>query len=447
MNDCVDIDIDNKLTIASLAHSYMINQGCYDGVYQLTGVPQMFIQRAVVGGRTMVANNSKICIAEKVNDFDAVSLYPSAMARMDGFLKGLPKIITNTDYNWLKNQDGFFVEIEITSVGIRRAFPLVSYKNDEQIRIFSNDMVGKTVIIDKISLEDLLNFQKVTFKVIRGYYFNEGFNTKVNDTIKYLFQARLQKKKENNPAEMIYKLIMNSGYGKSIMKAVETESKFFDDEKAFKVFVSRNYNSCTTITKVGTKFKVKIVKPLSDHSNICQVGTMILAWSKRIMNEVMCLAEDKGLDIFYQDTDSLHIKDQDIEILSSAFKEKYGRDLIGKNMGQFHSDFKIDGCKNIIARRSIFLGKKSYIDELEGIDANGNTVIEYHARMKGIPPACLDYAVMERGLDNLFQLYELLWDGNAIKVDLTNNGEKANFKFMPNYVCKTLSFFERTIKF
>jgi hypothetical protein len=231
------------------------------------------------------------------------------------------------------------------------------------------------------------------------------------------------------------------------MKAVETESKFFDDEKSFKVFVSRNYNSCTTITKVGTKFKVKIVKPLSDHSNICQVGTMILAWSKRIMNEVMCLAEDKGLDIFYQDTDSLHIKDQDIEILSSAFKEKYGRDLIGKNMGQFHSDFKIDGCKNIIARRSIFLGKKSYIDELEGIDANGNTVIEYHARMKGIPPACLDYAVMERGLDNLFQLYELLWDGTAIKVDLTNNGEKANFKFMPNYVCKTLSFFERTIKF
>jgi hypothetical protein len=455
MIDCVDIDIDNKLTIASLAHTYMINQGCYDGIYQLSGVPQMFIQRAVIGGRTMVANNSRYNETVKMNDFDAVSLYPSAMARMDGFLKGLPKIITNTDYNWLKNQDGFFVEIEITSVGIERAFPLVSYKNDEQIRIFSNDMVGKKIIIDKISLEDLLQFQKVTFNVIRGYYFNEGFNTKVNETIKYLFNARQQKKDEKNPVEIIYKLIMNSGYGKSIMKAVETESKFFDDEKAFKVFVSRNYNSCTTFSKFGNKFKVKIIKPISDHSNICQVGTMILAWSKRIMNEVICTAEDNGIFIYYQDTDSLHIKDQDIEKLSNIFKEKYGRELIGKNMGQFHSDFEIKyekngkqlKCKNVIARRSIFLGKKSYIDELEGIDVDGNTIIEYHARMKGIPPACLDYAVEKQGLDNLYELYQMLWNGTAIKVDLTNDGEKANFKFMPNYECKTLSFFERTILF
>lgn len=447
MKECVSIDIDNKLTIASLAHTYMINQGCYEGVYQLTGVPQLFIQRAVVGGRTMVANNTKSRINEKVNDFDAVSLYPSAMARMDGFLKGLPKIITNTDYNWLKNQDGFFVEIEITGVGIDRAFPLTSHKNENGIRMFVNDMIGKKIIIDKISLEDLIEFQHVTFNVIRGYYFNEGFNTKVNETIKYLFQARLQKKKENNPAEMIYKLIMNSGYGKSIMKAVETESHFFDNEKAFKIFVSRNYNSCTTYTKFGTKYKVKLIKPLSDHSNICQVGTMILAWSKRIMNEVMCLAEDKGLEIFYQDTDSIHIRDKDIATLSVAFKEKYGRELIGKNMGQFHSDFKIDGCKNIVARRSIFLGKKSYIDELEGIDAQGNTVIEYHARMKGIPPACLDYAVDKLGLANLFELYELLWNGSKVNVDLTNDGKKANFKFMPNYVCKTLSIFQRTICF
>ena len=447
MNECVSIDIDNKLTIASLAHTYMINQGCYDGVYELNGVPQMFIQKAVVGGRTMVANNSKISIAEKVNDFDAVSLYPSAMARMDGFLKGLPKVITNTDYDWLKTQDGFFVEIEITGVGVHRAFPLMSSKNDDGIRMFTNDMIGKKIIVDKITLEDMIAFQKVTFIVIRGYYFNEGFNTKVNETIRYLFEARLQKKKEKNPAEMIYKLIMNSGYGKSIMKAVETESKFFDDEKAYRVFVSRNYNSCTTITKFGDKFKVKTVKPLLDHKNICQVGTMILAWSKRIMNEVMCLAEDKGLDIFYQDTDSLHIKDCDIKVLVDAFKVKYGRDLVGKSMGQFHSDFDIKGCNNIIARRSIFLGKKSYIDELEGVDANGNTVIDYHTRMKGIPNSCLEFAVKQIGLKNMFELYEKLWNGDSIKVDLTNSGEKANFKFMPDYVCKTLSHFERTICF
>ena len=34
--------------------------------------------------------------------------------------------------------------------------------------------------------------------------------------------------------------------------------------------------------------------------------------SKRVMNEVMCLAEDNELGIKYQDTDSMHIEMDDI---------------------------------------------------------------------------------------------------------------------------------------
>lgn len=34
--------------------------------------------------------------------------------------------------------------------------------------------------------------------------------------------------------------------------------------------------------------------------------------SKRVMNEVMCLAEDNGIDIKYQDTDSMHIETDEI---------------------------------------------------------------------------------------------------------------------------------------
>lgn len=35
---------------------------------------------------------------------------------------------------------------------------------------------------------------------------------------------------------------------------------------------------------------------------------MILDQSKRLMNEVCCLAEDLGIDIYYTDTDSMHIE-------------------------------------------------------------------------------------------------------------------------------------------
>ena len=82
--------------------------------------------------------------------------------------------------------------------------------------------------------------------------------------------------------------------------------------------------------------------------------------SKRIMNEVMTLAEDEGLNIWYQDTDSMHINYEEVELLALAFKNKYNRDLIGEDMSQFHIDFDLDGaCGEIYSTESYFLAKKS----------------------------------------------------------------------------------------
>ena len=420
MLNLVNIDIDEVLTIASVAHRYFISQGCYKGVNELSGIPQIFIQGSVVGGRTMVSENKKMKIEGKINDFDAVSLYPSAMRRMDGFLKGKPKILENMSYDFLKKQDGYFVDIRINSVGVHRKFPLMSFKNENGVRMFSNDMVGEIVRVDRYTLEDLIQFQGITFEVLRGYYFNEGFNNKINEVINFLFVERLRLKKEGNPAQEVYKLIMNSGYGKSIMKPVKTETRFFDDEKKFQVFLSRHYNWVSSYTRLGSKIKVTLIKTLDDHFNISQVGTMILSMSKRIMNEVMCLAEDNGLQVYYQDTDSNHILDKDIQVLSKLFKEKYGRELIGKGFGQFHSDFEIEGATDVYSRRAIFLGKKCYIDELVGKDANGQEIIDYHIRMKGIPNECILYWTDRLGYKNPFDLYEDFYEGVPIEFDLTN---------------------------
>ena len=60
-------------------------------------------------------------------------------------------------------------------------------------------------------------------------------------------------KAAKNPVELVYKLIMNSGYGKSIMKAIETETKIFNDEERFNVFLSRNYNWIRCYENLETK--------------------------------------------------------------------------------------------------------------------------------------------------------------------------------------------------
>ena len=445
------LDIDLILTGASLAHQYFVNEGCYKDVNELGGVPQLFIQGCVVGGRVMCAENKKMMLDYVINDFDAVSLYPSAMFRMDGFLKGVPKVLDTLDYSWIKEQDGYFIDITINSVGIHRKFPLMSYKNEAGVRVFTNDMIGRTIRVDKYTLEDIIKFQDITFNVVRGYYFNEGYNTKVRDVITTIFNKRLDAKKVKNPIEMVYKLIMNSGYGKSIMKPVETESRFFDtydNEDEFNVYLSRNYNWITSFIKFGNKIEVNTVKVLVDHFNIAQVGVCILSNSKRIMNEVMCLAEDNNIDLYYQDTDSMHLRDEHIPILSNVFKETYGRDLIGKGLGQFHSDFDLPGCSNIVAVKSVFLGKKCYIDKLEGINSNGEKETGFHIRMKGIPEKCIHYVVENTPKYNdVMDLYIDLYNGNQVAFDLTNGGSKANFKFNKDYTINTLSMFTRSVKF
>ena len=108
---------------------------------------------------------------------------------------------------------------------------------------------------------------------------------------------------------------------------------------------------------IDTTFKK--IKSILNHFNYSHCGVEILSMSKRIMNEVMTLAEDEGLNIWYQDTDSMHINYEEVELLALAFKSKYNRDLIGEDMSQFHIDFDLDGaCGEIYSTESYFLAKR-----------------------------------------------------------------------------------------
>ena len=73
----------------------------------------------------------------------------------------------------------------------------------------------------------------------------------------------------------------------------------------------------------------------------------------------MALAEDEGLKIWYQDTYSMHINYEEVEILAATFRKKYNRELIGEDMLQFHIDFDLDGaCGGIYSTESYFLARE-----------------------------------------------------------------------------------------
>jgi len=169
--------------------------------------------------------------------------------------------------------------------------------------------------------------------------------------------------------------------------------------------------------------------------------------SKRIMNEVMTIAEDKGINIYYQDTDSMHIVNNGIEPLAKEYKKIYNRELVGKNLGQFHCDFESDKIKSEpYAVESYFLGKKCYIDKREGKDENGGTVHDYHIRMKGVS---LDAIKHYSGVNEktLMEVYKDLYDGEELEFDLCCGGKKAMFEFNPDMSILSLPSFPRKIKF
>ena len=459
MLEITQIDINRKWTIASLSDEYLKKRGVYDGVYQLSGGVRSYIQKCVVGGRTMCRDNVKHKIeGKKMADYDGVSLYPSAMSRMTnelgGVLIGKPKVLKNLNYNWLKNNtDGYFIKIKINSIGTKRHFSLISSVNENGVRIFSNDVVGKVYYVDRTTLEDWKKFHNITFDIINGYYYDDGRNEKIGEVLEYLFNERLRKKKEKNPIQVIYKLIMNSSYGKSILKPINKESKVLSNEKELNNFIQKNYNFIIQYEKIynSSKYYVEFHKSINEHFNNASVGVEILSMSKRIMNEVMCLAEDEDLTAYYQDTDSIHMLYDEVEILKEKFNLKYNKELDGKQLGQFHIDFDLhdkDGneCKNVYADKSIFLGKKCYIDCLKGTNPEGKIVSGFHTRMKGIPESTIIYTAKQLNI-NLYELYEKLYDGNKINFDLLEGGKRCNMKFNNNLSVSYLNDFKRELCF
>ena len=443
----IGLDIERYMTLPSMANDYLVIKGCYDGVLKISGVPRNFIQKCVVGGRTMCRRNEKWSIHDmSLADFDAVSLYPSAMARMKGFPKGKPLIID--DFNSIKNTaSAYYVCIEITKIKKSYDFPCSSLLTKEGIRNFTNDLEGHKIYIDNIALEDLIKYQGAEFKFINGYYYNDGFNNKINETITYLFNQRLKFKKLKNPLQLVFKELMNSSYGKSCLKPIDTDSEYISKDN-FKDYVIKNYNYIKEATLLANKkfYKIKLTKPIDTHFNNVHIGVLILSMSKSIMFEVMTLAEDLDIDMYYTDTDSIHIDNSKINYLGEQFKNKYGRDLIGNNLGEFHTDFDLEGSVgDIVASQSIFLGKKCYIDRLQGFDKDGNELNDYHIRMKGVSSNCIKFKADNEYGGDLCKVYEDLYNGEKITFDLL--AVSPSFELMKNMTIRSRKTFNRAIKF
>ena len=455
------IEARDYLSISSIADA-IFNKEVYSHIkdlYRVGGIVREFLSYAVHGGRVMPSENKKwaykltseeIRLGDGLCDFDAVSLYPSAMARL-WLVDGKPKVFTPEQLQGNKfvkdpHYSAYVVEILITKIGIPRQFPLVIGKNPDTGSVLNTNTPPVIMTVCDIELEDLIEFQQIEFRALRGYYWDGQKHFEIQDCIKTIFTKRAEYKKQGNPIQNVYKLIMNSIYGKTILKPHTSKITYIkQSDPRLKNLINYHASEIQYINQIDESdiLAIKRTKSIGLHFNFSLFGVHILAMSKRIMNEVMCLAEDLGMRIYYQDTDSMHIEKYNLTTLASRFKYKYGRELIGTNLGQFHSDFDLKPeSTNVRSVEAYFIGKKCYVDKL--IDDEGNQ--GFHIRLKGVPTASvIDLANREYG-GNVLEVYKQLAIGNSLRFNLLA-GEAVKFDFTRSMTIKNKEEFYRNVGF
>ncbi|CAL6077455.1 DNA_polymerase [Hexamita inflata] len=471
-----DLELFKYVSISSLSLEVQKQRGCFDECVQVTGQLRKFLQQFVIGGRVMTADNKIIKVGKEfpidlenkqvvvinkddTTDDDCTSMYPSAQRRMY-YPTGICKTLTKEYIQYYNNPNNLFkitldqnsqdqstlyleVKLKKSSTFIRRDFPLISYKNKDGVRMFTNDFdTERSYFYDCISLQDLITFQHIEYEIISGVRF-VGRNYTIEDVILDMFTKRQQFKKQGNPVQIIYKLMLNSSYGKTIEAVHNTEDVILT-QKEYVDYIYKNKDFIKDITQIGDKYIVNVRSEVVDQTAYTYIGVLILSVSKRIMNEVMCTAEDTGIKIYYQDTDSIQISKADVPILNDAFFKKYSRERQGKGMGQFHEDYESKKGEVTHASRAIYLGKKFYAVELQVETKEHKQDIDYHLRGKGVTTQSILKKCSDYKCDPI-ELYNKLSNHEEIEFDLCT--DKPCFEKNKAYEYVSRESFIRKVKF
>jgi len=448
IRDITGLDAFEYLTISSIGYKYAEAKGCFEGLYRVKGCLREFIQRSIKGGRVFVNPEYKNKeINENIEDFDGVSLYPSSMKRLCeeyGLPKGQIKLGEEQSYLYYESKDWYIVKINITKINKSIQIPCVSHTSkDGNIEYLNEITEPLTAYVDKTTLNDYIRFQDIEYTIEEGIYWDEGFNKGLGELILHLHNQRCLYKSSNKPLATMIKLIMNSIYGKTGQRIGEIKTVFISNDKKDKYI----YDHFGTVAEIeSTQFNTKITQRICDNGfSLNYVAGSILSMSKRIMNEVFSVMEENKQPVYYTDTDSIHMLQKDVATLGESYKTKYNRELIGKNLGQFHTDFDMDGASGVFSIKHIPIGTKTYLDVLQGKDNDGNIIQDTHIRIKGITKAGIEHELARRGenrIDSAIGLFRDLKNGVKVEFLLNPTDHNVSFEFTSKGVStrKTGSF-------
>lgn len=487
-----ELSVYDKLTISSLAHKHTSKNGAYTGIYKMTGNLRKFVSKALTGGRVYTnPEYLRKLIIKAMIALDACSLYPSACERLCreyGLPMGPAQRLTDFK-NW-NNYNYAVLKIKILKVNKKLNIPLITTKDEKGTLQYVNEVPKEDIYLDSITLKEYIKYHDIEYEILDGVFWDSGYNKALGDIVSHLYDARLKAKAKgkythdekgkerepNTPLSNTLKLILNSIYGKNIIKPSKYTTKIYNevqwkkDEKGQFIssikpvdnYIASNLYKIEDYYEIRKGlFEIRELKPDKSY-NQAHIGAFILSMSKVIMNEVFHICEQNNIDISYQDTDSIHIEARHLDLLDRKFKECYKRPLQGELMGQFNSDFSLKGHDKkyglVVSEKSIVIAKKIYWDRLRGRNSEGEIIYADHIKLKGVTKEGIEEAVSRyggkeikenkpNGAENLFQA---LARGDEVEFilnpyDKLNNKQKVCFEYKNGKVY-TRNKFIRTMK-
>ena len=362
----------------------------------------------------------KLNLNDVMLDFDATSLYPSAMWDENSVY---PKI--ETGFAFKPHMNNVFVKAfndqTFNEDGNESAILRIKYYNPRDL-IFQHlpvkekgtkievNRMRNGYIIDTLTSVDICEIVKTGGRVIEiyeGVIYRENFKiSPFRKVIETLFALRQKYKDEHNDLmQGLVKLIMNSLYGvqkrKDIDQSYKCKSQHWMetdyDENVLDYWKLPNGNYIVNLKKDdGLEVNNDVKNTLPSH-----LGDFILSNSKRIMNNF--IREINGCynnTIYYGDTDSLYIEKKYWDVLDKA-------NLVGKDLCQGKNDYRTGGIFY-----GLFLAPK--IKYVLTIDDYG--IIQQHMTFKGFNDS-------KRLLDRS-QYFDML-DGKKITAMLPRSWKKS----------------------
>jgi hypothetical protein len=188
---------------------------------------------------------------------------------------------------------------------------------------------------DKYDLEDMVKYCNIEYRIVRGYVW-KGAAT--NKHIQYILDLYEKKRTATDPKmRLLYKLMLNSIYGKTIMKTPKTKKKTYLTQEKFDIAIKKYHNRLVEV--LPDTLTLTFQKCYDDKPNFAFIGCAILSMSRRIMNNLFTASESV---VAYSNTDSLLIPTENVEKLKAH---------IGDGLGQLKieqvSDEAIVVCPNV----------------------------------------------------------------------------------------------------